>query len=343
MRFTVGVLTRKKGKTTMKKLIKLLSSTLALTLVLASTATAAAPEVKEEAAAPEKSAIVAIAEDRSFAVEEIEAAEEKAAVAEEKAPVIEAAEEKAEVAEEKAPVVEVAEEVAEVKEVLVPEVTNDPNEAYLYTDGHMYVKFYRDAQELKITGEGRLPDDFWKYLVSVDKMDAMLKAELEAYYGVDVIRVSADTNDPFEFAATNEYIDAATGETLYVTEDMIGSIDFSKALEYSPKSVVISEGIENIPTYAFAFCTELTEIVLPSTIKHIGEGAFAFCTGLKSITLPESVASIYLGAFDGCVNLETIQIAGYDNAAEAQFYGTKANLITGTANETDAPHCEFIA
>lgn len=327
----------------MKKLTKLLSTTLALTLVLTSTATAAAPAAKEEAV-EERPAIVAVAEEKAATVEEIiAAAEEKAA-----APAAAVAAEEKEEAEAEAEAVEVAlvEYVAEAKGS--DEVPAQPEESaedveHVYSDEFVTVEFCRDNQELRITGEGKLPEDFWKYLVSVEKMDALLERELEAYYGVDVIRVSADTDDPFEFLATNEYVDAVTGETLYVTEDMIGAIDFSEALRISPERVVISEGIENIPTFAFAFCTELEEIVLPSTIESIGEGAFAYCTGLKNIVLPASVASIYLGSFDGCVNLETIQITAYDNAAEAQFYGTNANVVTGMADDAEVHHCEFIA
>ena len=59
---------------------------------------------------------------------------------------------------------------------------------------------------------------------------------------------------------------------------------------------------------AFADCTNLTSIAIPSNVITIGQAVFAWCEGLTTIAIPDSVVSIGHGAFFGCVSLESITI-----------------------------------
>lgn len=63
------------------------------------------------------------------------------------------------------------------------------------------------------------------------------------------------------------------------------------------------DSLTAIPPYAFAYCTELTSIVLPDNITSIGEGAFFGCENLREIVIPDSVTSIGHDAFYGCTSL----------------------------------------
>ena len=65
------------------------------------------------------------------------------------------------------------------------------------------------------------------------------------------------------------------------------------------------EGVTDIQIKAFAACSSLEEIVLPSTLKFIGSNAFGN-TGLKRIVIPEGVTSISSAVFAGCRNLKEI-------------------------------------
>lgn len=73
-------------------------------------------------------------------------------------------------------------------------------------------------------------------------------------------------------------------------------------------SIVIGEGVTSIAEYAFYMCTSLKSAELPASIKSIGEGAFIYCISLESIRLPEGLTSIGAGAFCACMKLEGIQI-----------------------------------
>lgn len=55
----------------------------------------------------------------------------------------------------------------------------------------------------------------------------------------------------------------------------------------------------SVPQRAFAGCTGLTSISIPSTIGNINNEAFLNCSSLTSLYLPESVSGIGLKAFTG--------------------------------------------
>lgn len=61
--------------------------------------------------------------------------------------------------------------------------------------------------------------------------------------------------------------------------------------------------VTSIGNDAFAYCSSLTHISIPSSVMSIGDGAFCNCSSLPSITLPNSIINIGSGAFSGCSSL----------------------------------------
>lgn len=66
--------------------------------------------------------------------------------------------------------------------------------------------------------------------------------------------------------------------------------------------------LKTIGRRAFASCTELERIELPSTLKVIGEEAFSGCQALREVVIPESVEEIEPRAFRGCTSLDAASI-----------------------------------
>ena len=87
------------------------------------------------------------------------------------------------------------------------------------------------------------------------------------------------------------------------------------AVEGCPiKSVVIPDGITEIPYCAFNQCQELTSVTIPDTVEHIDARAFSDCTQLREITIPSSVREFGHSVFSGT----DLTIKGYTgSAAEA--------------------------
>jgi len=73
-------------------------------------------------------------------------------------------------------------------------------------------------------------------------------------------------------------------------------------------SIVIPEGVTEIPGSTFSSNSYLESIVLPSTLVKIGNNAFRYCTALKSIVIPDGVTEIGLEAFAYCSSLESIKL-----------------------------------
>ena len=77
-------------------------------------------------------------------------------------------------------------------------------------------------------------------------------------------------------------------------------------------SVVIKDGITNIPNSLFANYTSLTTVTIGENVTVIDWSAFYYCTALENIVIPDSVTSIkgynglgQGGAFQGCSALKT--------------------------------------
>ena len=72
----------------------------------------------------------------------------------------------------------------------------------------------------------------------------------------------------------------------------------------APENIPNAEKI--IDDMAFAYCSELRTIEIPSSITGIGEDAFLKCKWLTTIYLPSSVTTIGDYAFYGCKRLENV-------------------------------------
>ena len=72
--------------------------------------------------------------------------------------------------------------------------------------------------------------------------------------------------------------------------------------------LVIPDGVETIPDYAFYRQTGITSLVIPDSVTSVGGAAFYGCSGLTSITIPDSVTSVGGSAFSGCSGLTSITI-----------------------------------
>ncbi|MBO5488228.1 MAG: leucine-rich repeat protein, partial [Eubacterium sp.] len=73
-------------------------------------------------------------------------------------------------------------------------------------------------------------------------------------------------------------------------------------------NLVISPSVTIIAYRAFADCSSLTSIEIPSSVTGIEGGAFSCCSRLTSIEIPSSVTSIGNSAFYYCKRLSSVRI-----------------------------------
>ena len=111
------------------------------------------------------------------------------------------------------------------------------------------------------------------------------------------------------------------------------STNRSGARRMPVKSVVLSEGIENIDYEAFYLCEELESIALPESLLKIDSNAFVGCSKLTSITIPEKISRIEPYTFSRCNELENITISNKNATIGAlafentKWYNNQANGI----------------
>ena len=84
--------------------------------------------------------------------------------------------------------------------------------------------------------------------------------------------------------------------------------------------IIIPDGVESIPSYAFAYQTGITSVTIGDGVTSIGGDAFRNCSGLTSVTIGEGVTSIGSSAFSGCSGLKSITIP---------FVGAEAGKTSG--------------
>ena len=92
-------------------------------------------------------------------------------------------------------------------------------------------------------------------------------------------------------------------------------------------TVILPDTLETIPDGAFEGCTAMRGIFIPEGVTYIGRNAFRNCTALEAICIPESVEKIESGAFDGCLSLRYILYSGI-HSRWSDLYGDYICLET---------------
>lgn len=72
------------------------------------------------------------------------------------------------------------------------------------------------------------------------------------------------------------------------------------------QSYTIPSNTTTIGTGAFAFCKDLTTVIMPKDMIEIRRYAFQECTRLTSITIPNSIDVLETGTFNGCIDLSRV-------------------------------------
>ncbi len=80
--------------------------------------------------------------------------------------------------------------------------------------------------------------------------------------------------------------------------------------------------VTSIGREAFAYCSNITSILIPDSVISIGDNAFYWCWNLNSVTIPDSVTYIGYYAFYGCDRLSEIWIPDSVTSIGGEaFYG----------------------
>ena len=118
----------------------------------------------------------------------------------------------------------------------------------------------------------------------------------------------------------------ADEQFLYIT----GSSALSKSTSLEKyktniKTVVIEEGITEIPDSFFYGYTAMVSIDIADTVTEVGQWAFAECSALESITIPKNIKILSYSMFENCTSLKNVTLyEGIELFDYYSFYGCKS-------------------
>ncbi|MCL2071926.1 MAG: leucine-rich repeat domain-containing protein, partial [Oscillospiraceae bacterium] len=174
-----------------------------------------------------------------------------------------------------------------------------------------YAKLVANTMESDTDVELTLPDDFFRRYdtvqIFVEEANGVNQTDFASEFVelttvVDGIVIGQGWTFNHSTGTLTVTSDAGTGVSGWRSE-CANDFDLVDVM-----AVEIGNAVENIMPWAFALCTNLSEITIPNGVTSIGQGAFLNCTSLSEITIPNGVTSIGQGAFLNCTSLSEITI-----------------------------------
>ncbi len=92
-----------------------------------------------------------------------------------------------------------------------------------------------------------------------------------------------------------------SGKTLSVTAIGDGFVKNNQAIT----SLIISDGVREIGSFAFSGCLNLSDVSIPESVVVIKNNAFAECSKIRNITAT-GVETIGDHCFEGCTSIENV-------------------------------------
>ena len=133
-------------------------------------------------------------------------------------------------------------------------------------------------------------------------------------------------NDDGVIIYYNYYNNGTELEVTYKTDanSYLGSVNIPETVTYMNRT----RSVTSIGNYAFHWCSNLTNVAIPSSVTSIGQGAFAGCSKLNSVTIPSSVTSIGQKAFYDCTGLTSVTIpSSVTSIGQKAFYNCSCTSI----------------
>lgn len=111
-----------------------------------------------------------------------------------------------------------------------------------------------------------------------------------------------------ESESTNTFDDGTLTYTILNSTDVAVTACSDAATHVSIMPKIDGYNIVSIGEEAFAQCSSLQAITIPTSVTEIGDAAFYGCTSLTSMTIPDSVTEIPAGCFFNCTALTDLTL-----------------------------------
>jgi len=144
---------------------------------------------------------------------------------------------------------------------------------------------------------------------------------------------AANNHDREETSSVVEYVYTAGNNDIpdnvthvRVQSGVIKINDWKFHNQRSLKEVILNNGLEQIGSDAFSYCTALRSITLPSTVIMVGYSAFRDCATLKDVELNDGLEKMWGSVFRDCIALQSITIPSTVTEIERSAFSGCTNL-----------------
>ena len=148
-----------------------------------------------------------------------------------------------------------------------------------------------------------------------------------ALYNLEKVTVSAD----------NQY--------LCVDDGVLYNYDQTELLIYPKKlvgvqsdSITVKAGVTSIGEEVFYNYYTLKNVILPEGLGNIKSRAFVYCSALESVSIPSTVENIESGAFDFCESLKDVYFSGTEEQWNAIEIGEDNEALANAAKHYSHIH-----
>ncbi len=182
-----------------------------------------------------------------------------------------------------------------------------------YDKKHISIAADSDTVNVSLVMAANSADDF-VYTIKDNEVT------VTAYKGENKTAVIPGTIEGYPVTKLGSFTCSTVMEELIMPDSVteIAGLSSCKNL----KTVVLSNSITSIPSYAFSDLSNITDINLPNSISFIGEYAFSNCSGLKKIRLPEGLKTLSKMSFGNCSSLTYVYIPSSITSVSAYGSGT---------------------
>ena len=98
-------------------------------------------------------------------------------------------------------------------------------------------------------------------------------------------------------------------------------------------TVILADGVTTLEEHVFHACESLMSLDIPNSVTSIGNIAFAGCRSLSTIKLPENITVIRQSSFQNCVSLTSITIPANVKEIEKEVFNECTGLTSITIPE----------
>ena len=147
-----------------------------------------------------------------------------------------------------------------------------------------------------------------------DNLTSVFVSDLTSWLGISF---GSNTANPLFYY---DYSTTALPRTLYVNGEALGGtvvipaeitqIPVGAFYDQAVSEIRLHAGVTDIASYAFKFCTALSNINLAeaTSLQSIGYEAFSTCTSLTDVSLPASVQTLGDSVFISCSSIESFTL-----------------------------------